>query len=585
MKIDRIDITNILGVRRAKIDTPEPIQLFCGRNGTGKSSLQECVRMALRGEVLRVDRKKDYALLVTEGAKEGYAVVATDGQYENSVALPKGEFKNAQYGYPDEIIASVLNAHRFASLSGDERRAFLFRLTGCEAKPDKIRDMLLDRKCIEEKIEAALPMLRAGFPAACEAAGKKATEAKGAWRAITGETYGSVKAAGWKAPVPEVDQEAIAGARDAFDQLNAKVIVIQKDIATREGAAAERKKQAEKLAQAKEDAGRLQRVQDKLQADEASLEQVRRDLEEAKKRAGETRRDGLVHDMYVFINSLVFDADTAQAADALLARYVEEFGEPGVPGNPAAGARIPNLQRSLDMLLRAIDNDRRDIAACQAAAHLLAGFGVADMADDTGIDTLREELQAAIEKRNATSRDLDALNRLAMEAAHAGEKTTKAAQYHADVESWSAIARALDADGIPSELLAQALKPINTHLRESASATGWMQVAIGADMSIRANGRLYPLLSESEKWRCDAMMAEAIARLADIRLLMLDRVDVLDLPGRAELLMWLDGQVQAGGLESALLFGTFKALPSGLPASVAAHWIEDGYLTEYRQAA
>lgn len=585
MKINGINITNVLGVRRVNVGLSTPIALFAGKNGTGKSSIQEAVRMAIRGEVLRVDKKKDYPLMVTEGAKEGIAIITTDGQYENSVKLPKGEFKNAQYGYPDEIIASVLDAHRFAHLNEDERRAFLFRLTNCGATPAKVQEMLIDRGCDPARVEAAIPMLRAGFPSACETAGKKATEAKGAWRAVTGETYGSVKGASWTAPVPEVDHEAIATTRDAIDSLNAAITSLQRDIATREGAIAEQKKQAAKLDAAKEEAGKLQRVKDKLAADEASLEQAKLNLEDAQKRAGETKRVGLVHDMYVFLNSVAFDDTLAPDADKLLKAYEAEYGAPSAPGDPEAKASLPTLKRSVEMLTRAIENDKRDIAACQAAANLVVEFGAIDSVSDAGIDKMREELAAATTDRNAKICALNELQRAAEAADGAAERTKKAAGHHADVEAWNKIAAALDADGIPSELLAQALKPINTHLRESASATGWMQVAIGTDMSIRANGRLYQLLSESEKWRCDAMIAEAIAQLADIRILMLDRVDVLDLPSRADLVMWLDGQVAAGGLESVLLFGTFKALPSGLPPTVESFWIEDGYLSELKQAA
>ena len=38
----------------------------------------------------------------------------------------------------------------------------------------------------------------------------KATEAKGAWRQVTGETYGSEKAKTWTAPVPAYDAEGAA---------------------------------------------------------------------------------------------------------------------------------------------------------------------------------------------------------------------------------------------------------------------------------------------------------------------------------------------------------------------------------------
>lgn len=53
--------------------------------------------------------------------------------------------------------------------------------------------------------------------------------------------------------------------------------------------------------------------------------------------------------------------------------------------------------------------------------------------------------------------------------------------------------------------------------------TKWFRVGIEADMTITAGpGRTYALLSESEKRRADAMVAEAITHLTGLRLLVDD---------------------------------------------------------------
>ena len=66
---------------------------------------------------------------------------------------------------------------------------------------------------------------------------------------------------------------------------------------------------------------------------------------------------------------------------------------------------------------------------------------------------------------------------------------------------------------------------------------------------------------------------------------MLDRVDVLDLAGREDLLYWLDGLAANGEIETALLFATLKALPASLPENVAAFWIENGTTEQFKVAA
>ena len=104
-------------------------------------------------------------------------------------------------------------------------------------------------------------------------------------------------------------------------------------------------------------------------------------------------------------------------------------------------------------------------------------------------------------------------------------------------------------------------------------------------MRIAYGGRDYAMLSESEKWRADAMIAEAIAHLSGVRMLVLDRFDVLDLKGREDLLVWLDILAQDGEIDTALIFGTLKGLPAQLPETVEAFWIDGGIVGQMKEAA
>jgi hypothetical protein len=121
---------------------------------------------------------------------------------------------------------------------------------------------------------------------------------------------------------------------------------------------------------------------------------------------------------------------------------------------------------------------------------------------------------------------------------------------------------------------------------QAAVDADWLRVGINGDMTISADGdRPYALLSESEQWRADAMLAEAISHCSGLRLLVLDRFDVLDGKGRADLLAWLDVLATEGELETALLFGTLKHLPDGLPDTASAEWIEAGMVGQLAEAA
>lgn len=168
--------------------------------------------------------------------------------------------------------------------------------------------------------------------------------------------------------------------------------------------------------------------------------------------------------------------------------------------------------------------------------------------------------------------------------------TRRAAALHQDVQQWDAITEALAPDGIPGEMLAEALTPLNERLAYSANEAQWTRINVGKDMSIYAaeegaQPRDYALLSESEKWRADAMIAEAVSHLSGLKLLVLDRFDVLDMAGRADLIAWLETLAQDNEIDTALIFGTLKALPAQLPDGIEAYWLENGVTGQLKEAA
>ena len=482
MKITDIRITNTLGARRVALSMPTPIMLICGGNGAAKSSINESVRIAFSGVGLRVASKKEYPQLVSEGAKKGNIVVTTDAGTAG-FALPCGSHAvdgDLLRGIPDAL-PYVLNAQGFAALTSDERRTFLFSLTDREATPLEVERRLVEHDCKPAKILQVLPMLRSGFPAACEFAKAEATKAKGAWQGVAGEKFGTKKGATWAAERPALDAAAKALALEALDKAGAAVAGVRAQL--------------------------------------------------------DATRSGIVHDLarYLKANRLLLNKMellVPTSADALLIEYEREHG----PLSDAAPMTEEQSNLLLSELLRAKEAER----------------------------AARETAHGHIEAE--------------AKALAADEITARAAGHFADATEWTAIADALAPDGIPAELLAQALKPINLALRRASLKTGWRQPTIDADMTIRAEGRMYPLHSVSEQWRIDAMIAAAIAELSGVKVLLLDGFDVLELADREKLLLWLDELAQAGAINTALINATLKAAPTGLPASITPLWIENGEL-------
>lgn len=566
MKISKIEARNFLGARKINADIGTPIAIFCGANGSGKSSVQESVRMALTGESVRVALKKDYAGLVTDGEKLGLACVTLADGPRYAVELPGGK------GTPnsDPALPYVLDAQRFARLDLKARRTFLFNLMNVRVTADNIRERLIATyNCRPELIDEIVPTFNAGFePAAAEAQGK-AREAKGAWKQITGETYGEKKAETWAAPVVEFDRAAFAAARVEFEAVGGRL----EDAATKLGGMQAQVEHvatlAGRLESLRAEAGQYARIATKLATDERDLAQQAAIVAETREAAAGGPSD------------IATPCPECGAALVIKGPVLKSYSPPAKEADREAVARLPAQEDALAMLARTVENDKRDLAAADAAGKLLAELGKTAQAapSDEDIEQARANL-AALKTRRA---DLDAQMRIMEDAekaaSAAASNTARAADAHRAVLDWSRIADALAPDGIPGDLLAEALGPINDRMAASALLSGWARVDIRGDMGITMGRRDYALLSESEQWRADAMIAEAIAHVSGLRLLVLDRFDVLDLRGRGELLGWLSDLAERDELDTALLFGTMKAAPTGLPETITAFWLSDGILS------
>jgi hypothetical protein len=145
---------------------------------------------------------------------------------------------------------------------------------------------------------------------------------------------------------------------------------------------------------------------------------------------------------------------------------------------------------------------------------------------------------------------------------------------HKHVLGWMNAADELAPDGIPGQIIADKLKPINERLRNTAMLSGWDQVVITPVMEMMIGALPYSLCSESAQWRAQAAIAEAVSYVGEIGIFCLDRFDVLDLPNRGKLLKWIHSV--ATDHKTILLFGTLKEAPKKLPSSMSVHWLEQG---------
>lgn len=243
------------------------------------------------------------------------------------------------------------------------------------------------------------------------------------------------------------------------------------------------------------------------------------------------------------------------------------------------------LQQANDaynLLLRTQANDQKAVAESEQAGRDLDAMAetAGEVVTDAMIQRVVDAIQVQRNVRDAAAAKIEAMRERIDLIANAEKKAAQAAQFHEDVKAWTLIAAALAPDGIPGEILAGALKPINDSLAKLSTIAGWPAVSIGPDMAITAAGRLYTLLSESERWRCDALIGLAIAIASGLRLVVLDRFDVLITKARSQLLALLLSLAKSGEIETAIICGSLKEKPAKLPAEFNAVWIENGVAGE-----
>lgn len=561
MKIHRISIKNFAGVRALEL-SPRAGLLICGPNGAGKSSVLDGVRAALTGDMARVKLKKEWREMISHGERVGTVIVEHDGG-RAAVTLQTG--KHETDGSLPLELPVLLDANRFARMNELERRAFIFALMDLKATPAAVVERMVKNYGADPALcEKIKPLLNSGFDAALAHAKEETSQARGAWRAIAGEAYGTEKAKGWTpVPVESPSPEEVAALGAVVIDADDAVHRLAGEIGALEERTRQYEAQVERIKKLNQEAEELPHARTRLERAQGELEIWSKRLEELPPEPGAvdlrppmacpdcgsmlTLRDGGLH-----------PHSTAKADDAETATKRQQW------------KKCVELQKST------IANAERAILAAERAKVDLADLARVEPASGEAIQAKREAMNEA---RAAARKAREALERAKAQQVNAENVAglaPRAAEQHALAQQWEIVAQALAPDGVRTAIVAEALGPLNAAIARHAQAACWPVPQIGADMEIRvgANSLRYSLLSESERWRVDALITASIAELSGVGLFALDRMDVLDLPARSELLFWLSDMLVEQRIQQVIVAGTLKSKPAELPEGFEAAWIE-----------
>lgn len=573
MKIDRIEINNFLGIRRAAFDLTAPVSVFAGGNACGKTTICDAVRYALTGNPGRVDKKKDYGQLISHGAAKGDVTVTVTPQPGIAPAVfmrDVGTGKGAGPKMEDPRIAYVIDAHRFATMSQADKSTFVFDLFGTGAAGQEVFERLAKRGVDEDLIEQLKTPLRIGFDTALEEAKVGESMCKSTWRTITGEAYGSVKAETWQKQKPDQDAALAEGhtrelERDLNNALSHMSVLDQQIAQLRE-------------AQAAQDALAAVRAEGELLDQRLSeMGDQRSKLNKLVEQRNNAERD---------LNGIRASHQPNSWPCPCCGEYLAFDGHTLIKGakpepmSDEVRARMTGLRELLAQIKKQISitesavlRCESEVAASRRAIEQQQSAGVAQPIEPAAMEQLST-------KRGEAAQTIESL-RARMKAAaeydaavnDAENRTRQAAKAHADTKRWAQAVAALRHDGIPRDLIEEATGRINERMQTTAAAAHWSPAKLAPDMSISVDGRDYRLLSGSERWRADLQIAEAVAHFAGLGLMVIDHLDILDPGHRIKAMKLFDSLSKE--YQSILVMGTFKAAPSIPMQSVEVFWIGD----------
>ena len=238
---------------------------------------------------------------------------------------------------------------------------------------------------------------------------------------------------------------------------------------------------------------------------------------------------------------------------------------------------IAELQQQYDLLT--IAKNQMSCPHCDEKVAIKNGklipvYATPDIDDD--IKELRHQLNIVSIRKGELESDEQRQREKIKAHEQYDEKLRRSISLKAELVGLDNIIDHLSQDGIPKSIITDVIEPINKRLEISSKETGWKLTKITQDLMITCGDMPYWCLSESLKWRADAMISEALSYIFELNFIVLDRIDVLDLPSRTVLVKWISKLADLGDIRMCLLFGTLKAIPSGLPKNVESHWLQNG---------
>ena len=514
----RLEIQDVLGVEYANIEIPEPgIVEIAGPNAAGKSSVAAAAQavLAYNFNPLGVPAAQGKRIYIREGADHGDATLMIDGKvvrWRPAAGTMETPNITPAPSRPEAVGLVDFTARTGAKQRAEQLQAALLPPHG-QIMAD-VKAALADYIGGEDLSGVIEMILERGFDAAASVYADRARRAKQEWREITGATWGIKVGSDWYPVGWQADYDgltvqdaeaAVVAARDALAALHTVQAVTDAEIE----AARRARDTMPALQQAKDAADEHANV---LNDDRVGVDAAIDDAQRAVNAA--LREYDAVKDRQVCPHcqgDLMLDNGVIRPAVFISPDRVEELAG---AWQAALRERDGLMERS-----RAVAQELGEARQAQTEAGVAYAAAKSRAQDADKLPTPDNSTAiAAAEADVERARDVVRLVQAARSA------TT----LHDTVIRYSEAAKAIGPQGIRQRMMVDGIAALNSGLHRISSMTGWaaMQVDERGDMTWA--GRPVQMGSESERWRAQAAMQLTIAALTKSRVVVLDRVDILD---------------------------------------------------------
>lgn len=506
----KLSIRNFRGVEKADLDL-KGIALVAGKNEAGKTSIAQAAQAVLTGEVVPLAdlRKADVAMLIHAGTGNGSVELSRDGDNAGQARIEYPRAKKETEGNAPSATPIACGMVSPLDMERKQRAEVLIAYLKALPAEDDLRAVLADVKLTDEGFARLWKSIaERGWDGAHAEVREKGVEMKGQWREVTGENYGSQKAATWMPAEWETDLDG------ASEESLAALVTQAQEI--RDAAIAHTAVSEDRLAQLRATVAA---------ADEArpTLAELDKACDEAGKRVSDT--------MEVMKNAPSPDAVVETVAcpecgarlvirgNALAKPPPDATAKENQERRSKAEEAVREHQKACEALRSATDRKAeadRTIAQGAAAAKELAAAeaSAGEGADDEALERARRDVGAAEGRLSAFRRK------------------ARADRLHFNIGRNAAVLAVLAPDGLRAKRLRDAIAGLNDRLAAVAAAAGWAACEITPDLAVLYRGTAWSLCSESGRFRARVMLQIVLAVMDGSEAVVVDGADILDSGGR-----------------------------------------------------